>query len=432
MIKQYSLQRDLNRWIILTALVFIILGAIISGGLAFSHVRDLQDQTLIQIGTLVSSGKLNDSSSELHHDIKNDTVIVNELGQKQHAPIVPLEITDGLHSIELDNKDWRILVITQALTKRRFSIAQQTQLRDQIAINTVLSVFLPIVLLVAMMLFIINRIIGGQFRSLSSLAKVMDRQDGTNLERLSKKKLPIEISPFVQSINSLLERIDITLNKQQRFIADAAHELRTPLTALSLQVENLSQSKSSNEKKENLSQLYKGLERLRRLVSQLLDLARLQNEDKHIVEKVFFNQIVEDAIADLYPMAEASEIDLGMLKHSEKIYVNDQQGRISQLVYNAIDNAINYTPPGGKVDVSVYLEKDKAVFLVEDTGIGIPESELQQVTQAFYRVNQSNQPGNGLGLAISHEIAQLLGGRIQLENRKNGGLIFLYTQIATL
>ena len=185
-------------------------------------------------------------------------------------------------------------------------------------------------------------------------------------------------------------------------------------------------------KKENLSQLHKGLERLRRLVSQLLDLARLQNENKHIVEKVFFNQIVEDAIADLYPMAEASEIDLGMLKHSEKIYVNDQQGRISQLVYNAIDNAINYTPPGGKVDVSVYLEKDKAVFLVEDTGIGIPESELQQVTQAFYRVNQSNQPGNGLGLAISHEIAQLLGGRIQLENRKNGGLIFLYTQIATL
>ena len=105
MIKQYSLQRDLNRWIILTALAFIILGAIISGGLAFSHVRDLQDHTLIQIGTLVSTGKLNDSSSELHHDIKNDTVIVNELGQKQHAPIVPLEITDGLHSIELDNKD---------------------------------------------------------------------------------------------------------------------------------------------------------------------------------------------------------------------------------------------------------------------------------------------------------------------------------------
>jgi len=97
-------------------------------------------------------------------------------------------------------------------------------------------------------------------------------------------------------------------------------------------------------------------------------------------------------------------------------------------VYNAIDNAINYTPREGKVDVSVYLEEDKAIFLVEDSGIGIPEVEMEQVIQPFYRVNESNKPGNGLGLAISHEIAQRLGGEIFLENRKNGGFCFRYMQ----
>ena len=245
MIKQNSLQHELNHWIILTAVTFIFIGGIISGGLAFYHLRELQDQTLIQIATLISQGKLNDSST-LHHDVNKDTIILNELGKKQHIPIIPLDITDGLQSIELDNENWRVLVVTQPISHRRFSISQQTQLRDNIAINTILSVFLPIALLASLMLFIINRILRRQFRSLGKLTKLMDRQDGVNLEKLSENNIPIEISPFVHSINTLLERIERTINKQQRFIADAAHELRTPLTALSLQVETLSQANETN------------------------------------------------------------------------------------------------------------------------------------------------------------------------------------------
>ena len=201
---------------------------------------------------------------------------------------------------------------------------------------------------------------------------------------------------------------------------------------MSLQVESLSKATVSSQREDSLKQLQKGLKRLRRLVTQLLDLARLQSEDDYALQNVSFNQIVQDAIADLYPMAEASDIDLGMVRNHENISVNDYQERLSQLVYNAIDNAIHYSPPGGKVDVSLYLEKNKAVFLVEDNGIGIPEAELEQVMQPFYRVNESSKPGNGLGLAISHEIAQLLGGEIHLENCKSGGLCFRYMQLAKL
>ena len=431
MIKQNSLQHELNYWIILTAVTCIILGGIISGGLAFYHVKELQDQSLIQIATLISQGKLNDSST-LHHDIKKDTIILNELGKKQHIPLVPFDTTDGLHSMELDNNNWRVLVVTQPITHRRFSISQQTEHRDNIAIDIILSVFLPIALLASLMLFIINRILRRQFGSLGKLAKTMDRQDGINLEKLSENNIPIEISPFVHSINTLLERIERTIKKQQRFIADAAHELRTPLTAFSLQVETLSQANASKQQQESINLLQKSLERLRRLVTQLLDLARLQSEGEYALQNVSFNQIVDDAIADLHHMAEAADIDLGMVRHDENICVNDYKEQLSQLVYNAIDNAIHYTPPGGKVDVSLYLEKNKAVLLVEDNGIGIPEVELKQVMQPFYRVNESGKPGNGLGLAISHEISQLLGGEIHLENRKSGGLCFRYMQLAKL
>ena len=130
MIKQASLKRELNYWIILTAFTFILFGGIISGGLAFYHVRELQDKTLIQIATLISEGKLN-TSSMFHdannpsmpiHNINKDTVILNELGKTQHDPILPLDTADGLYSMDLDNKNWRVLVVTQPKTHKRFSI----------------------------------------------------------------------------------------------------------------------------------------------------------------------------------------------------------------------------------------------------------------------------------------------------------------------
>ena len=112
----------------------------------------------------------------------------------------------------------------------------------------------------------------------------------------------------------------------------------------------------------------------------------------------------------------------------KEIKLYDKQGRLAQLVYNAINNAIHYTPSGGRVDISFFSEKNKAVLLVEDNGIGIPEDELERVMQPFHRVLQSSEPGNGLGLAISHEIAQQLNGKIQLINRQSGGLCFRYEQ----
>jgi len=173
--------------------------------------------------------------------------------------------------------------------------------------------------------------------------------------------------------------------------------------------------------------LRQGLDRLRMLVCQLLDLARLQSDHESPSVTVSFNQVVQDAIADLYPLAEAGRVDLGMTRQ-EAVTVLDQEGRLGQLVRNAIDNAIRYTPAGGKVDICLYTEAGKAIFRVEDTGTGIPENEIKQVMEPFYRIQGNPQPGNGLGLAISQEIALRLGGRITLSNHAEGGISFRYAQ----
>jgi len=147
------------------------------------------------------------------------------------------------------------------------------------------------------------------------------------------------------------------------------------------------------------------------------------------MEIVSFNDIVNNAIADLHPLAENAQLDIGMLRQVEQIFVKDQNGILTQLVQNAIANAIHYTPEKGVIDISLFKEKGKAIFLVEDTGIGIPEEELNQVMQPFYRVLDSGKPGNGLGLTISQEIAQSLNGKIQLTNRPEKGLCFRYEQV---
>lgn len=422
-----SLQRELSRWIILIALIFVLVGGGIAGLIAFNQARELQDHTLMEIATLIRAGKLNESRI-IHHDIEKETIIINELGKKQHVPIIPYNIKDGLHTMELDGSNWRVFIITQMESQRRFSVSQQTELRDEIALSSSLGVLLPLVIIVLLMLFIIHFIIRRQFRSLYALANSMHKQESNDLKALPVTDVPVEIAPFVQSINVLLKRLKKTIQKQQRFIADAAHELRTPITALSLQFENLTQAANPEDRKHREEQMQQGLSRIRSLLSQLLDLARLQNEGQGELHPVSLSESVSHVIADLYPLAEAKHIDLGIVRFDETILVNDSQERLSQLIRNAVDNAIHYTPTGGKVDVSVFKQGAMAIFQVEDTGIGIPEDELEEVMQPFHRVMATQQPGNGLGLAISKEIAQQLGGSITLLNRSGGGLMFRYAQ----
>lgn len=457
MIKAKSLQRELYKWILISAAVLLLSGGLVAGVIAYNQAEALQDNTLREMSLLVRFGKMDSSDfedvrddeddDEDHEDDDDDkqygkrfdrqgkknrkekaSIIIQELGKGRYLQKLSRDIDDGLQTIELDSEEWRILTVTQYGTNRRFVIAQQTELRDSLARSSALSAFYPMLIFLLVMLVLIHIIIRRQFKPLNALVKTIDEQDGSQLNKLTEDNIPQEITPFIRSINALMERVQQVLYKQQRFIADAAHELRTPITALSLQAENLKQAKDEQDRDSREEKLKQGFVRLGKLVSQLLDLARLQSGKEGEFQTVSFNQIVQEIIASNYPMAEADNIDLGMLRQDNDIYVKDQNGRLSQLVQNAIGNAIHYTPKNGKIDVSLFIEGQKAVLLVEDSGMGIPDAELEQVMQPFYRVLEGNQPGNGLGLAISQEIAERLGGKIQLSNRVQGGLCFRYEQ----
>ena len=428
MMQTRSLQRDLNRWVILTATVFVLVGGTIAGGGAFYEARELQDNLLREVAVRVRAGQLS-SEPVQSSEAEEETIVISRLGPENGTLGARLDdsLRTGLQTVSLDGERWRIFVVRQERSGAGFVVAQQTELRDEIALNSALNVFLPVLLLSGAMLLTIHFLIRHHLRPLSKLAARLDRQNAMQLESLPATGIPQELLPFTTSINALLVRLREAMREQSRFIADAAHELRTPVAALSLQVENLQAATSAADRKARQLALQEGLERLRLLVSRLLDLARLQAEPGTPPQPVSFHAVVRGVIAELHPLAESAHVDLGVTTYAE-VKVLDQDGQLTQLVRNAIDNAIRYTPAGGRVDVSLAVEEGKAVFSVEDTGPGIEESLLEHVMEPFFRIEGSRQTGSGLGLAISRQIAERLDGTITLSNQPGGGLRFTYFQ----
>lgn len=465
-IKIKSLQAELYLWIIASTVLIMLVGGIISGSIAFFQARELQDNTLKEISLLVKSGQLNppentstldsilnklkDSSDKENHENENSPHYIDDDASVILLELKPESITtnknkflsgqkddfqkSGFQTFELTNEKWRGLIVMQKQSNRKFLVAQPTELRDEIAVASAISSLYPILIFAACLLLVVHIVLRKQFTSIKQLTKSLDQQDGTHLGELSEHQAPSEIQPFIRSINALMQRVQSTLEKQQRFIADAAHELRTPIAALSLQAENIQRAKNQEEHAERLLSLQAGFHRLGKLVGQLLDLARLQaNLEKTdalttSANTVSLNDIVKQVIQDLYPIAENASIDLGVIRQDNQLTVRDSNGRLSQLVQNAVANAIHYTPEKGEVNISLFKENNRAVLLIEDTGSGIPEDELEKVMQPFYRVLASGKTGNGLGLTISKEIADKLGGIITLANRSSGGLVYRYEQ----
>lgn len=425
-----SLQQDLNRWILSATLVFALLAGTVSGWVAFDEAQEQQDTQLQQVATVVANRVTNLTLP--NKDDPDEALFLQRLGEDNpHSLPIPADTPDGLHTLTLQSIGWRVFVYTPpqtaAIANGRLAVSQRIEFRNDVAWGSSLSTALPILLLAPILMAVVSFAVSESFKPVRILATLVDQCDETRLDTLPDRGVPEEIIPFVTSLNRLLTRLRQALVQQQRFVADAAHELRTPVTALSLLAENLANATTLEEAQARLAPVQEGLKRMCILVTQLLDLARLQGEKTVAPQPVALQPVVQAVIADLYPLAEAKAIDLGMPR-CEAVTVLDVGGNLSTLVRNALENAIRYTPAGGVVDVSLFADAGQAVLLVEDNGCGIPEDELAQVLEPFYRVGNSPEPGNGLGLAISQEIAQRLDGVIRLANRRAGGLVFQYCQ----
>jgi two-component system OmpR family sensor kinase len=221
----------------------------------------------------------------------------------------------------------------------------------------------------------------------------------------------------------LLVRLDQAMAGQRRFIADAAHELRTPLTAVKLQAQIARRAETGMERDAALVQLADGVDRAAHLVDQLLGMARLEPEARQVTfTPVQMDALVKRAVADFSAQADARGIDLGV-GACEPLKLVGQAESLRMMLGNLLDNALSYTPAGGRVDVELRASAGNAFLTVADNGPGIPASERARVFERFQRLAGADIPGSGLGLAIVKQVVAMHGGEVRLGDAASGGLL---------
>jgi two-component system OmpR family sensor kinase len=238
------------------------------------------------------------------------------------------------------------------------------------------------------------------------------------LHPLPDQPLPDEVRPLVSALNDLLVRLGAALGRERAFMLDAAHELRTPLTALHLQMGALTRAGTEAERLEATEQLSAGVQRAIRLVEQMLSLSRQESRAEPVRAQIALDVLAREVVAELVPVSDAKSIDLG-ISESQPVSVLGNADAVRTLLRNLVDNAVRYTPPGGRVDVAVQ-GGERPVIKVVDTGPGIPSEERSRVFDRFYRRPGTSPPGSGLGLAIVKSIADAHDATLTLDEGPTG------------
>ncbi|WP_420804021.1 ATP-binding protein [Ralstonia chuxiongensis] len=417
-----SVQRRLSVWLS----VIIVAVAVLAGGFAFAsafrEAYELQDDVLRQVGAMFDPAHLpapgNPADAPKVSD-KEARVIVQVLPPAGVAPAASMPVlADGMQTARLGKRDYRVWVRTLA-NGQRIAVAQETAVRDETARDSALRTLMPFLILVPILLLAVAHVLRKMFAPIKRLAHEVDQRDERQLHAIAPEAVPDEVRPFVVAINRLLARVQQSMDAQHRFVADAAHELRTPLSALSLQAERLGQAAMSPDAQERLGTLRQGIERSRGLLEQLLALARAQEATGVPTATISVQRVFRSVLEDLMPLADAKQLDVGVTSEADA-HVHANELDLFVVVRNLVDNAIRYTPEGGRVDLSVADDARVVSIAVQDTGPGIPTDEHARVFDPFYRVLGNEATGSGLGLSIVGTVVRRLGGEVELGEADGG------------
>jgi two-component system OmpR family sensor kinase len=338
------------------------------------------------------------------------------------AIAVPLQKADGFENVRIGPLTWRIYSLH--MPGRTVQSVQCLDFREAVINKQALQAGLPIALLMPISAWILWFGACRAMGKIETLARATAAQDENTISELPMKGVPSEISPFVIAVNRLLTRLRDAFASQRRFVQDAAHELRTPITAMTLQLENLKACPMDAETAAQVSQFEAGLKRTKRLIEQLLRLARQEAPQKaEAASNVELAPFLRELISDLMPCADHRDIDIGLSVDIDAT-VRANPHELRSLLHNLLDNACRYTPEHGVVDVRLFAAGGKVVVEIIDSGPGIPPDLLPRVYDRFFRIEGSDTEGSGLGLAIAKHAAERNRIDLHLDNRiERSGLV---------
>jgi two-component system OmpR family sensor kinase len=335
---------------------------------------------------------------------------------------LPVPATEGYSTANHDGRRWRVYTLVQGT--HALQVAQAENEREAVATQTALRTLVPFVALLPIFGALIWIGVGRGLAPLDAISRAVARRRPDAMAPLAERRVPEELQPLVVSLNGLLERLSEALAAQRRFTADAAHELRTPLAALKLQLDLARRNDQASGGATALDDLDAGVARASHVVEQLLTLARVEPEalaqQRSDCDLVV---LARDAIVARAALAADKSIDLGLARATPAT-VSGDPASLAILLSNLIDNALRYTPRGGRIDVAVDRDDAGATLSVADNGPGIRAEDRARVFDRFFRGDDQHEQGSGLGLSIVKRIADAHHAVIDLDDAPQGsGLV---------
>ena len=278
--------------------------------------------------------------------------------------------------------------------------------------------------------------LGGYFlsrRALDPVSRLITSLRSITIGNLSRR-LPIdptgdELERLAETCNDMLARLEQAVTQISRFTADASHELRSPISFIYTVSEYALRNPAlDRESAESFAEILRESGEAANLLEGMLTLARADAGHAHITfERVNLVDILRETCTRTRPFAEAKDHAMTLRVDSESpAWISGDPSSLRRLVSILLDNAIKYTPDGGRIDVSLHVNSTEACIRVQDTGIGIPETALGNIFQRFYRVDNARSlaEGTGLGLAMAKWISDTHGGVLSVDSIEQAGTTF--------
>lgn len=444
--REQLLRTQLFHWLLYPLLGLLAVDAVVSYGIAIGFARSAYDKALVEIARDLSLQVRAEPGGTLYLDLPEaarrvllddpvDTVSFqlsdyrdrlvsgeaippapsgsNGSGVRKETLYDTVLGTEAVRAVQLHVPDRGGAIVRVAETRSK---------RTAMAREILLAVVLPQILLIVLAGVLVRFGVMRGLRPLDQLQRAIAERSYKDRSPLREEGVPGEVRPLVVSINALLGRLDNVLTLQSRFIADAAHQLKTPVAGLMAQVELLARHPDETEVRSITARLYVGVERLSRLVSQLLALARNEPDAVRALafETIDLNALTLDAASQWVPVALKRDIDLGFEGPEGAVLISGDASRLRELLDNLLDNAIRYSQHGGRVTVRVAGGQSPTVS-VSDDGPTIPPADRARIFERFHRLLGSGD-GSGLGLAIAQEIANIHNATIALSDDEHDGV----------
>lgn len=318
------------------------------------------------------------------------------------------------------NVRWRVFGLPCDNSERELFVAQDYAIRREMVSYLSFNALQPILWSLPLAVLLIWLAVSDGLRPLSQLARAVAERSDRRLEPIDDEAIPAEVRPVIAALNTLMQQVRRTLALERRFSADASHELRTPMAIIRTHAQIAQRAQDPAQRNQALDSISRGIDRATRVVAQMLAMSRIRH-DRALREGDSASLLlaVSEVLEDRRQVAEAAGLELQQRVVGNDIFVvGVSASMLKVLVANLIENAIKFTPPGGRVlaAIDADADADEIRLNVSDTGPGIPADRRERVFYRFYREPGQEEPGAGLGLSIVKRICDLHGARVELHD----------------